>query len=108
MFSGVSRISPTQIEVTWERPQNQVITDFPFSFLVRYREVEARVARNIDDLATFVEFTGSTGIISELDPQLEYGISVAAKNEAGVGDYSSEVIASGIIVVCHFKLLLWI
>ncbi len=90
-----TRISATEVRVTWD-PLPLIDSLGPtteMSFLVRYRVVEARrVTRNAMDTSSFVEVVESGVVVDGLEPHLLYGISVAAKNEMGVGDYSVEII----------------
>ncbi len=87
-----TRISATEVRVSWD-PLPLTDGSAPPSFLVRYRVVEARrVTRNAMDTAEFVEVVESGIVVDELEPHLVYGISVAAKNDMGVGDYSAEII----------------
>lgn len=62
------------------------------TYLVKYRPLQTVQKRNTDDLSVIVE-TNQTGyLISGLDPRFGYGVSVAASNGAGVGNYSQEVL----------------
>ncbi len=90
-----TRISATEVRVSWDPLPltNDMGPPTETSFLVRYRVVEARrVTRNAMDTASFVEVVESGVVVDELEPHLVYGISVAAKNDMGVGDYSAEII----------------
>lgn len=88
----VTRISATEVKVDWE-PLSVDVGTGP-SYLVRYRVVESeRVKRNVEDTAEYVEAFQSGTVISGLEPHLLYGVSVAAKNDMGVGDYSPEIVA---------------
>ena len=70
------------------------------AYLVRYRitedaEVESsdrRVRRNANNLSTVIETTDTSVVISDLDPRIVYAVSVAARTDAGVGNYSHETI----------------
>ena len=70
------------------------------AYLVRYRitedvDVESsdrRVRRNADNLSTVIETTDTSVVISDLDPRIVYAVSVAARTDAGVGNYSHETI----------------
>ncbi len=95
----ITRISATEVRVEWE-PLLIDIGTGP-SYVIRYRVVESeRVKRNVEDTASYVEVFQSGAVIDDLEPHLLYGISVAAKNDMGVGDYSSETVAE-----CEFTLL---
>ncbi len=65
------------------------------SYLVRYRVLDPSgvVKRNIEDTAEYVEVFQTGMVVGGLEPHLVYGVSVAAKNDMGVGDYSPEIIA---------------
>ena len=58
------------------------------SYSVRYMVVERVAHRNLDDTYTMVETTNTNTIITDLDPRLEYAVSVAAKTSVGVGNYT--------------------
>ena len=92
-----TRISATEVRVTWD-PLPLIDSLGPpteMSFLIRYRVVEARrVTRNAMDTSSFVEVVESGVVVDGLEPHLLYGISVAAKNEMGVGDYSAENVSA--------------
>lgn len=70
------------------------------AYLVRYRitedaEVESsdrRVRRNANNLSMVIETTDTNIMISDLDPRIVYAVSVAARTDAGVGNYSHETI----------------
>ena len=61
------------------------------AYSVRYRKVERVTRRNVDDISTIVETTNTSIVITDLEPNLRYAVSVAAKTSAGVGNYSDEV-----------------
>ena len=67
------------------------------TYLVRYRIVEEeetgrRVRRNIDNVTTVIETSDTSIVIRDLDPRIVYAVSVAAETDAGVGNYSEEMI----------------
>lgn len=69
------------------------------AYLVRYRITEDKVdsssrrtRRNADNLTTVIETTDTSIVISDLDPRIVYAVSMAARTEAGVGNYSQETI----------------
>ena len=74
------------------------------AYLVRYRITEdnvdssgRRARRNADNLTTVIETIDTSIVISDLDPRIVYAVSVAARTNAGVGNYSQEI-----IVACKF------
>jgi hypothetical protein len=70
------------------------------AYLVRYRITEGeeaesgdrRARRNANNLSTVIETTDTSLVISDLDPRIVYAVSVAARTDAGVGNYSGETI----------------
>ena len=89
-FGEVVRINAQEIQVTWNQ-----ITDGKegvTGYLVKYRPIFIIQKRNTEDLSIVIETTQTSFVISELDPRVSYGVSVAARNTAGVGIYSSEFI----------------
>ena len=69
------------------------------AYLIRYRiiedEVESsgrRARRNANNSTTVIETTDTSIVISDLDPRIVYAVSVAARTDAGVGNYSQETI----------------
>ena len=92
----VTRISATEIIVTWqpltEKESNGIIT----AYLVKYRIIASedigRVRRDSNDLISITETNDTTEILQGLNPQLEYAISVGAETEAGAGNFSEEII----------------
>ena len=86
------RISATQIQLSWERPSREDVQGTVTSYRIRYRVVESRVTRNLDDKSTIVEVFGTEAIIDGLEPHLTYAVSVAGQTARGIGNYSEEAI----------------
>ena len=89
----VSRISATEIRVSWDPLSEEESFGSRISYLVRYRVYESRVSRNTDDTSTTLEVEVSDMIIRGLEPHLMYAVAVAAKNERGAGEFSNEIVA---------------
>lgn len=85
----IMRIRATQIRLSWEQPSSEETLT---SYLVRYRVVESRVTRNLDDTSTILEVSGTETVIQGLEPHLKYGVSVAGKTARGIGNYSEETV----------------
>lgn len=87
----VARISAEEIQVSWmaiEDEEDLGIT----SYVVKYRPEVSIQKRNTEDLAVRIETDQTNIVLSGLDPRVSYRISVAAKNRAGTGVFSEEVI----------------
>ena len=87
----VERVSPEEIQVSWSYNEEGVRLT---GFVVKYRHVISIHKRNLEDLTVSIETNQSSCIITGLDPRLAYAVSVAAKNRAGPGVFSEEVIAN--------------
>ena len=95
----VTRISATEIQITWGTPEGESEVD---TYFVRYRplqELARRNKRNVEDTAVVVETNQTMFLLTGLDPGLSYAVSVAAGNRAGRGNFSMEVTSE-----CEFKL----
>ena len=94
------RISATEIEVSWEPLTPEQSMGVVTAYLVRYRITEdeavssggRRERRNANNLTTVIETADTSIVISDLDPRIVYAVSVAARTDAGVGNYSHETI----------------
>ena len=94
------RISATDIEVSWEPLTPEQSMGVVTAYLVRYRITEdeavssgrGRERRNANNLTTVIETADTSIVISDLDPRIVYAVSVAARTDAGVGNYSHETI----------------
>ena len=89
----VTRISATEVQVSWDPLSKEDSLGSSITYLVRYRVHESRVTRNTEDTSSIVEVEESSMVISELEPHLAYAVAVAAKNKRGAGEFSDEIIA---------------
>ena len=85
------RLSATSIEMSWDPISVEESRGIVIAFSVRYRKVERVSRRNVDDISTVVETTNTSIIITDLEPDLRYTVSVAAKTSVGIGNYSEEI-----------------
>ena len=99
IIGTIRRTSATDIEVSWEPLTPEQSMGVVTAYLVRYRitedEIESsgrRVRRNANNLTTVIETTDTNIVISDLDPRIVYAVSVAARTDAGVGNYSQETV----------------
>ena len=101
----VTRISATEVQVSWDPLSEVESLGSSITYLVRYRVHESRVTRNTEDTSTIVEVEESSRIISELEPHLAYAVAVAAKSKRGAGEFSDEIIADSkyIVLWLHTK-----
>ena len=65
------------------------------SYHVKYRPVDERVRRNLDDTSTVINTTKLDVVIEGLDPRLAYAVAFAASTVAGLGSYSKETVIGG-------------
>lgn len=92
------RISATDIEVNWEPLSPEQSMGVVTAYLVRYRITEdeaessggRRRRRNANNLTAVIETANTNVVIGDLDPRIVYAVSVAARTDAGVGNYSQE------------------
>ena len=89
----VTRISATEVQVSWDPLSEEDSLGSSITYLVRYRVHESRVTRNTEETSTIIEVEESNTIISKLEPHLAYSVAVAAKNKRGAGEFSDEIIA---------------
>jgi len=76
------------------------------AYSVRYRKVERVTRRNVDDISTIVETSNTNIIITDLEPNLRYAVSVAARTSVGVGNYSEEITLGCKLVILHEEVIL--
>ncbi len=88
----VIRKSAGEIEISWDTvvKEEEPVT----GYIVRYRPVVSnqRRRRNTEDLATLIETNQTSHVVTGLNPGISYAISVAAKNRAGIGPYSEDIV----------------
>jgi len=86
----IVRTSALEIEISWNAvvDNDSSIT----GYVVKYRPVTTLQRRNSEALAVVLETNQTNLVISGLDPRLSYGVSMAAKNRAGFGNFTEEVI----------------
>ena len=97
-IGSVRRISATDIEVNWDPLTPEESMGVVTAYLVRYRitddEVDQssgrRARRNVDNLTAVIETIDTNIVISDLDPRIVYAVSVTARTNVGVGNYSQE------------------
>ena len=104
----VTRISATEIQVSWDPLFKENSFGSRITYLVRYRVNESRVTRNTEDTSTIVEVEEPNTIISELEPHLAYAVAVAAKNKRGAGEFSDEIIADSEYILYIVVTYLWL
>ena len=87
----VTRVSAQEVQVSWSpvAGDDKLVTT---GYVVKHRPIVTIQKRNTEDLAVLVETNQTSHVISQLDPRVSYGVSVAAKNRAGRGVYSDEVV----------------
>jgi len=85
----IDRTSATEITVSWKPILAAKLLEVE-SYFIKYRPVLHNDA-NPDNLTTIVETDETTYLISGLDPGYSYLVSVAASNNAGIGNYSQEI-----------------
>ncbi len=95
MAPGLGRVirkSAGEIEISWDTvvKEEEPVT----GYIVRYRPVVSnqRRRRNTEDLATLIETNQTSHVVTGLNPGISYAISVAAKNRAGIGPYSEDIV----------------
>ena len=89
-LGSITRRSAQEIEISWSAV---VDDDYPItSYVVKYRPITTLQKRNAEDLAVLIETNETCLIISDLDPRITYGVSVAARNIAGLGNFTEEVV----------------
>lgn len=89
----VKRISASKIRVRWQ-PSTQVNRDDPIAnYTVKYYPVspDGWVHKSVEDLLHFISTNETEVVIQDLNPVLNYSVSVAANTVAGRGNYSNEV-----------------
>ncbi len=87
------RKSAGEIEISWDTvvKEEEPIT----GYIIRYRPVvsnQRRRRNNTEDLATLIETNQTSYVVTGLNPGISYAISVAAKNRAGIGPYSEDIV----------------
>lgn len=90
-LGSITRISAKEIQVSWSPlagGDEVAIT----GYVIKHRPVANIQRRNTEDLAVLIETNETSHVISQLDPRVSYGVSVAAKNAAGRGVFSEEFI----------------
>lgn len=86
----VKRISASQIRVLWvPGSQGDTSTDY----IVKYYPLNSSSLQNIE--VQYITTNETQLVIQGLDPFLSYSISVAASNDAGIGEYSNKVTVEG-------------
>ena len=60
--------------------------------MVKYRPITILQKRNAEDQAVLIETNETSLVISDLDPRITYGESVAARNRAGLGNFTEEAL----------------
>ena len=95
-IGSIRRISATDIEIDWDPLTPEESMGVVTAYLVRYRITEEEVdsgsrrRRNADNLTTVIETTDTYIVISDLDPRIVYAVSIAARTNVGVGNYTQE------------------
>ena len=108
MVGMVTRISATEIQVSWDPLFKENSFGSRITYLVRYRVHESRVTRNTKETSTIIEVEEPITIISELEPHLAYSVAVAAKNKRGAGEFSDEIIAGSECILYIVVTYLWL
>ena len=84
----IIRVSATEIQFGWSSVKAGEVD----TYLIKYRALQNRQRRNVDEFSVIVETNQTSYILSDLDPRFSYAISMAARNRGGVGVYSDEII----------------
>ena len=89
-LGSISRRSAQEIEISW----SVVVDDnYPITgYVVKYRPITILQKRNAEDLPVLIETNETNLVISDLDPRIAYGVSVAARNRAGLGNFTEEAL----------------
>lgn len=94
VLGEIIRINAQEIQVTWSKisEDGEGAGIEVNGYLVKYRPLITIQKRNTEELAIVTETNQTSFLISKLDPRRSYGVSVAARNRAGVGVYSDEFV----------------
>ena len=89
-LGNIFRRSAQEIEISWSAV---VDDDYPITdYVVKYRPITTLQKRNAEDQAVLIETNETSFVISDLDPRNTYGVSVAARNRAGLGNFTEEAL----------------
>ena len=89
-LGSISRRSAQEIEISWSAV---VDDDYRITgYVVKYRPITTLQKRNAEDQAVLIETNETSLVISDLDPRITYGVSVAARNRAGLGNFTEEAL----------------
>ena len=89
MLGDITRISATEIHARWnEVSTGNIEVD---TYHVKYGRLQTNQRRSIDNEIIITKANETSTFLSNLDPESEYGVSVAASNRAGRGSYSPVV-----------------
>ena len=102
-IKAISRLSPTTLKVTWKPVPPEFTHGTVLKYSVKYQRVKVGDEKIEDDIKLFtVEGDMNLVKLTDLDPYVEYMVSVAAETQKGTGPYA--FVTGGI---CRTSTMFW-
>ena len=77
-------LHPGALNISWEPPP-EIDQNGPLTYVVEYSDIEAGTTESV------IIFSGTTIVLSALDPFDDYSVRVAARTVNGTGNFSDPV-----------------
>ena len=86
----LSRISPTKLNITWEPVPTEFMHGTLKNYIVRYQKVKAGDENKEEEEVKSHKVDANTThfVLTDLDPYVEYQVSVAATTAKGKGPFA--------------------